>query len=86
MTEANTQLRNGRIPASIIDELERSYWPMRLRGQIFQLFLVPIRPAFAMELFDRQLSRDTMLFRIPRAAPLPKSRGALKRLRVCFGT
>lgn len=60
LRESASLLRKTVLPASLVAELEQRFWPMKVKGSDLPTFLVPIRPAFAMELFDADLSKGTL--------------------------
>jgi len=65
LRESAALLRKSVLPASLVAELEQRFWPMKIQGSDLPTFLVPIRPAFAMELFDSDLSMGTLFRQMP---------------------
>jgi hypothetical protein len=65
LQESASRLRAPAPPASLVAELEQRFWPMKVTASDLPTFLVPIRPAFAMELFDADLSKGTLFHQPP---------------------
>ncbi|MHB1210131.1 MAG: PIN domain-containing protein [Acidimicrobiales bacterium] len=57
---ASALLRSGTFSPSLEAELEQRFWPMKIRGASLPTFMVPIRAAFAKELFDSRLSQESL--------------------------
>lgn len=53
-------LKNETLPPELEAELEQRFWPMKIQGASLPTFLIPIRAAFAKELFDSRLSQGTL--------------------------
>jgi hypothetical protein len=65
LKKVSSRLRKKALSPALTDELERRFWPMKIKGSDLPTFLVPIRPAFAIELFDRELSEGTIFPQSP---------------------
>lgn len=60
--EAAVALLHDPVPA-VVDAVEARFWPLKVLGTRLPTFLVPIRPAFAAQLFDTRLSQGTLFAR-----------------------
>jgi hypothetical protein len=65
LERASALLRKKKIPTAAVAELEQRFWPMKVQGSDLPTFLVPIRPWYAMELFDSALSSNTLFRQMP---------------------
>jgi ribosomal protein S18 acetylase RimI-like enzyme len=79
--EANRAVRNEPPAGAIAAEMERVYWPLKIRDAALPCFLVPVRPEPAAMLFgteeslfgrnpDLGLSRQHVYYRSPKSAGL----------------
>jgi hypothetical protein len=65
LERAGSLLRKKVVPTSMVAELEQRFWPMKVKGSALPTYLVPIRPWYAMELFDSALSSNTLFRQMP---------------------
>lgn len=71
LEEVLEYLRRGDLDRSVVAEVEARFWPVKLSDAPIPTFLVPVRAAFAEQLFDTALSERTLF---PRQASLGLSR------------
>jgi hypothetical protein len=65
LKDASSLLRKKVISPTVVAELEERFWPMKIKESTLPTYLVPIRPWYAMELFDSELSGNTLFRQMP---------------------
>lgn len=60
---AISALRSPGLSARSVADLEHRFWPMKIRSSALPTYLIPIKPYWAEQLFDTQLSLQTLFSR-----------------------